>query len=173
MPNQPIILAAVDLDRRAVPVIAHAARLAGLCQGHLVVVHVVDYAGGYESDHPFPQRPGRVLDDMVRHARASLVGMASHLDLPNDWAEIRVETGPVVETLAKLAGVLKPRYCVVGQSRFGLLSANAGVAAALKDPSGCEVLAVPGLGEERHRGVLARMRHWMGGDLGAPTSHPR
>ena len=95
MPNQPIIVAAVDLDRRAVPVIAHAARLAALCQGHLALVHVVDYAGGYESDHPFPQRPGGVLDDMVRHARASLVGMVSHLELPNDWVEIRVETGPV------------------------------------------------------------------------------
>ena len=75
MPNQPIIVAAADLDRRAVPVIAHAARLAALCQGHLALVHVVDYAGGYESDHPFPQRPGGVLDDMVRHARASLVGI--------------------------------------------------------------------------------------------------
>jgi nucleotide-binding universal stress UspA family protein len=173
MLNQPIILAAVDLDRRAVPVIAHAARLAALCQGHLTLVHVVDYEGVYESDHPFPQRPGAVLDDMVRHARASLVGMVSHLELPTDWVEIRVETGPVVETLTHLAGALKPRYCVVGQSRFGLLSPTAGLAAALKTRSDCEVLAVPGTGEGVHHGMLARVMHRLAGDFGAPTGHPR
>jgi hypothetical protein len=173
MTSQPIIVAAVDLDRRAVPVIAHAARLAALCQGHMALVHVVDYPGGYESDHPYPQRPGGVLEDMVRHARASLVGMVSHLELPNDWAEIRVETGPVVETLAKLAGALKPRYCVVGQSRFGLLSPTAGLAAALKTRSDCEVLAVPGTEEGVHHGMLARVMHRLAGDFGAPTGHAR
>jgi nucleotide-binding universal stress UspA family protein len=173
MPTQPIILAAVDLDRRAPGIIAHAARLAALCQGHLALVHVVDYAGGYESDHPFPQRPGGVLDDMVRHARASLVGMVSHLELPNDWVEIRVETGPVCEILADLAGALKPRYCVTGQSRFGPLSPRAGLAAALKTRSDCEVLAVPGTEEGVRHGMLARMRHWVAGDLGTPTGHAR
>ena len=173
MPNQPIIIAAVDIDRRAVPVIAHAARLAALCQGHLALVHVVDYAGGYESDHPFPQRPGGVLDDMVRHARASLVGMVSHLELPTDWVEIRVETGPVCDTLADVAGALKPRYCVVGQARLGLLSVTAGLAAALQTRSDCEVLAVPATGEGVHHGMLARAMHWLEGDLRAPTGHAR
>jgi hypothetical protein len=173
MPNQPIIIAAVDLDRRAVPVIAHAARLAALCQGHLALVHVVDYAGGYESDHPYPQRPGGVLDEMVRHARASLVGMVSHLELPTDWVEIRVETGPVCDTLADVAGALKPRYCVVGQSRLGPLSPTAGLAAALKTRSDCEVLAVPATGEGVHHGMLARAMHWLEGDLRAPTGHAR
>jgi len=173
MPNQPIIIAAVDLDRRAVPVIAHAARLAALCQGLLTLVHVVDYAGGYEADHAFPQRPGRVLDDMVRHARASLVGMISHLDLPNDWAEIRVETGPVTDALANLAGALKPRYCVVGQARLGPLSPTADLATTLKAKSSCEVLVVPGAGERVSQGLIARVRHWMGGDLGVPTGHTR
>ena len=173
MPNQPIIVAAVDLDRRAIPVIAHAARLAALCQGHLALVHVVDYAGGYESDHPFPQRPVGVLDDMVRHARASLVGIVSHLELPTNWVEIRVETGPVCETLTRLAGALQPRYCVIGQSRFGPLSPTAGLATALKTRSNCEVLAVPGTGEGVHHGMLARVMHRLAGDLGAPTGHPR
>ncbi len=171
MPNKPIILAAVDINRRAVPVIAHAARLAVLCQGRLALVHVVDYAGGYESDLPFPQRPGRILADMVRYARASLVGIVSHLELPNEWVEIRVETGPVVETLAKLAGALKPRYCVVGQSRFGLLSPTTGLAAALSTRSGCEVLAVPGVEQGARHGMLARVMHRLAGDLGAQTGH--
>jgi hypothetical protein len=167
MTSQPIIIAAVDIDRRAVPVIAHAARLAALCQGHLALVHVVDYAGGYESDHPFAQRPGGVLVDMVRHARASLVGMVSHLELATDWVEIRVETGPVCETLADLASALKPRYCVVGQSRFGPLSAIAGLGTALKARSDCEVLAVPATRGGVHHGMLAR------GGLGAPMGHAR
>ncbi len=171
MPNEPIILAAVDLDRRALPVIAHAARLAALCQGHLALVHVVDYAGGYESDHPSPQRPGRVLEDMIRHARASLIGMVSHLELPTNPVEVRVEAGPVVETLGDLAGALKPRYCVVGQTRLGPLSSTAGLSAALKARANCEVLVVPGAGERTRGGLLARVRHWLGRDWGVPTGH--
>jgi hypothetical protein len=173
MPDQPIIIAAVDLDRRAVPVLAHAARLAALCQGHLVLVHVVDYVGGFESDLPFPERPGAVLDDMVRHARTSLVGMVSHLELDPKWVEVRVESGPVVETLGGLAGNLKPRYCVVRQSRLGQLSPIAGLSTALKARSDCEVLAVPGTPVGVGKAILARMRHWVGADLGAPTGHPR
>jgi nucleotide-binding universal stress UspA family protein len=173
MPDQPIIFAAVDLDRRAVPVLAHAARLAALCQGRLVLVHVVDFVGGFESDLPFPQSPGAVLDDMVRHARASLVGMVSHLDLDPAWVEIRVESGPVIETLAGLAGALKPRYCVIGQSGLGLLSPAAGLAGALKASGHCEILAVPGTGGGLGKEMLARVRRWVGADLGAPTGHPR
>ena len=45
--------------------------------------------------------------------------MVRHLELASNWMETRAETGPVVETLAGLAGVLKPRYCLVGQSRLG------------------------------------------------------
>jgi len=173
MPDQSIIIAAVDLDGRAVAVLAHAARLAAVCQGHLVLVHVVDYVGGFESDLPFPQRPGAVLDDMVRHARAGLVGMVSHLELDPKRVEVRVESGPVAETLAGLAGLLKPRYWVIGQSRLGLLSPTAGLAAVLKARSDCEVLAVPSTPVGVGKAILARMRHWVGADLGAPTGHPR
>jgi hypothetical protein len=99
--------------------------------------------------------------------------MVSHLDLPNDWAEILVETGPVVETLAKLAGALKPRYWVVGRSRCGVLSPTAGLAAAVETRSDCEVLAVPGTEEGVHHGMLARVMHRLAGDFGAPTGHAR
>lgn len=173
MPNHPIIVAAVDFDRRATAVIAHAAPLAALCQGHLMVVHVVDDAAEYESELPFPQRRSQVLDAMVRHARASLVGMVNHLDLPNDWVEIRVETGPVIATLTELAGVLKPRYCVVGQPRLGILSPTAGLAAALAGRSDCDLVAVPGAGGHKLDGMIARVGHWLGGDLGTPSGQAR
>jgi len=97
--------------------------------------------------------------------------MVSHLELPNEWVEIRVETGPVVETLARLAGSLKPRYCVVSQSRFGLLSPTAGLAAALKTGSDGEVLAVPAAEQGVRHGMLARVMHRLAGNLGAPTGH--
>jgi hypothetical protein len=174
MPTQPIILSAVDLDGHATDVIAQGARLAALCQGHLVVVHVVDYPGGYESDNPFPQRPGDVLDAMVRHARASLVGMVNHLDLPTEWVQIRVETGSVTQTLADIAGALQPRYCLVGPARLGPLSPSAGLAAAIKGRSDCELLAVPAKpGGDEDKGLLPRLRHWLARDLGTPAGHAR
>ena len=112
--SNPIILAAVDIDARATAVIAHAARLAALCQGRLVVVHVVDYTGGDEDDHGLPQPPGALLADMVRHARATLSGMVHHLELAKDWVEIQIPTGSVVETLADLAAAWHPNYVLIG-----------------------------------------------------------
>ncbi len=173
MPTRPSILAAVDLDRHAVPVIAQAARLAALCQGHLVVVHVVDDAGGYGPELHFTQRPGDIQSAMARHARASLVGMVSHLDLPNDWTEIRVETGPFTRTLADLVAALQPRYCLVGPAHLGPLSPSAGLAAAIAGRSDCELLTAGSRGAGEGLRPLARVRHWLGRDLGAPAGHAR
>lgn len=174
MPTQPLILAAVDLDRHATHVISQASRLAALCQGHLVLVHVIDDAGLFMPDQPFPQRPGDARDAMARHARASLVGMVSHLDLPSDWVEIRVEVGPLTQTLAGIASAIQPRYCLLGSARLGPLSPSAGLVAALGTRSDCELLTVP----MRHRaddaGIIPRMRHWLGGlPLDTPTRNVR
>jgi hypothetical protein len=140
--SDPLFIAAVDLDTRACGVIAHAAKIAALCQGRLMVVHVVDYPGGYEPDQPSSQPHGAVLRDMVRHARASLMGMILHLDLPTDWIEIQVQTGPTVETLAALAGAYHPRYVLIGRARWGILSCTADLDAALAAGNGGKVLAV-------------------------------
>jgi nucleotide-binding universal stress UspA family protein len=171
--SNPIILAAVDLDVRASAVIAHAARLAALCQGRLVVVHVVDYTGVYEDDHGFPQPPGAVLTDMVRHARASLLGMVYHLELATDWVEIQVPTGPVVDTLTDLAATRHPRYVLVGSTRWGSLSATAGLPDTLKARNGGELLVVPTVDGVAPQGLMARVRHWLRQDLAVPARSGR
>jgi hypothetical protein len=164
MPN-PIILAGVDLDARASGVIAHAARLAALCQGHLVIAHVVDDQTGDEDDHGCPPPPGAVLADMVRHARASLLGMVYHQDLPTDWAEIQVQTGPVRNTLVDLAVARHSRYVLIGSARWGLLSPTAGLADALKIRNAGQLLVVPGTDEAAPQGLMSRVRRWLGLDL--------
>ncbi|MFZ0789043.1 MAG: universal stress protein [Chromatiaceae bacterium] len=169
MQIKPTIIAAVDLDSRAPSVIAHGARLAALCGGRLVVVHVVDYPGGYEADHAVPQRPDQVLEDMTRHARASLVGRVACLDLPKISPEIRVETGPVVQSLARVAAELRPRYVLVGPRRLGPLSPTAGLAAATRDAGDCELLVVPDDGHRARSRLLVRAKHWLTG-RGALTS---
>ena len=169
MSTKPNILAAVDLDGHATTVIADAARLAALCQGHLVIVHVLDDAWQVQPDQPFAQRPDVVRDAMVRHARASLVGMVSHLDLPTDWIEIRVEAGPVTRALSEIAGALQPKYCLVGPARFGPFSPSAGLASALKEQSDCEVLRIAAKRAEDGGGIGAWVRQQLEGGLGAPT----
>jgi len=171
--SSPLFLAAVDLDTRACGVIAHAARLSALCQGRLMVVHVVDYPGGYEPDQPRAQPQGAVLQDMVRHARASLMGMILHLDLPTDWIEIQVRTGPRVRTLAELAGACHPRYVLIGRPRWGLLSGIAGLDAALQGCNGGPVLAVSGERGTLGDGLLDRLRHWSGRDRFVPAGPGR
>jgi hypothetical protein len=174
MPTQPSILAAVDLDRHATHVISQASRLAALCQGHLVVAHVVDDADLFMPDLPFPQRPGDAREAMARHARASLVGMVSHLDLPNDWVEIRVEVGPITQTLADVATAIQPRYCLLGPARLGPLSPTTGLVAAIGPRGDCEVLRVPTRPGSGGAGMLPRMRDWLGGlPLDSPPRNVR
>jgi hypothetical protein len=171
--SNPIILAAVDLDAHASGVIAHAARLAALCQGHLVVAHVVDDRAIDEDDHSFPQPPGAVLADMVRHARASVLGMVYHLDLPTDWVEVRVQTGPTADTLADIAAARHPRYVLIGSPRWGALSPTAGLALALKERNGGQLLVVPGTHKVLPRGLMAGVRNWLGRGQAVPTGPGR
>ena len=171
MPTKPTIVAAVDLDSRAVSVIAHGARRAELCGGALVVVHVVDYPAGYEADHAVPQRPDQVLEDMRRHARASLIGRVACLDLPKISPEIRVETGPVVQSLARVAAELQPRYVLVGPRRLGPLSPTGGLAAAIRDAGDCELLVVPVDGRRATSRLLGRAKRWLTGRGALSSAH--
>ena len=171
MRTQPLIIAAVDLDHCATTIIEQAAHLATLCQGQLTLVHIVDYPGGCEADHPVPVRPGQVLADMTRHARASLVGMIHHLDLPIDAVRVRVETGPLVDTLAGLVAEVQPRYLLIGPRRLGPLSPSAGFASAISPHSACEILVVPAGARPRRRELLSRIRHWFAGGEAIPRAH--
>lgn len=168
MPAQTTILAAVDLDRHARRVISQAARLALQCQGHLVVAHVVRETANHESDLPFPQRPGDLCQAMVRHARACLVGMVNHLDLPDTWVEIRVESGALIQSLAKIATELRPRYCLIAPARLGPLSPSAGLAAVIEGLSGCTLLRISGGEGDTGGGLPHRVRHWLAGVLQTP-----
>ncbi|MGE5153031.1 MAG: universal stress protein [Bdellovibrio bacteriovorus] len=171
MTTQPIILAAVDLDRRAAAVIEQAARLAALCQARLAVAHVVDDAAGYEADHTFPQRPGDLRESMTRYARAWLVGMINHLDLPNGWVEVLVETGPVTATLAALVVELQPRYCLMGPARLGPLSPSAGLAAAIGGRSRCELMTIQAKPGGEGVGLGRWLRQWITGHAGVTGRH--
>ncbi len=167
--TQPIILAAVDLDSRAVQVIERAARLTALCHGRLVVAHLVDHRIPMEADLPFSQPQDEVRTDMVRHARASLVGMVNSLDLPSNRSEVRVEPGPVVEGLAALVAQLGPRYCVIGRPRFRPLGATSGLAAALASRGDCELMEVPGTATRDTKHPTGRARRWLAANQGIPA----
>jgi K+-sensing histidine kinase KdpD len=173
MPTHPAIVAAVDLNSRASAIIRHGAKLAALCQGELLVVHIVDYQSGFESDHAPFQSPRQVVADMVRHARASLVGMVHHLELPTSHVGIRVESGPATDTLAELAAALHPRYLVVGQSRWGLLSPTQALTKAVAAQPGCELVIVPSTAEGSGRRLMGRVRDWVAGEPAAPSKPAR
>ncbi|CAK0746301.1 hypothetical protein CCP3SC1_150036 [Gammaproteobacteria bacterium] len=167
--SQPIILAAVDLDHRASTVITHANRLAALCQGHLMVVHIVDYDSVYEDDHGFPQPPGKIREDMIRHARMSLFGMIHHLNLSTNLIEIQVKTGPVVDTLIDLAATIHPRYVLIGASRFGILGSTTGLVTAFNAGSNGQLLVVPNTNTALSNwDITSRIRQWIGQNVVAP-----
>jgi len=167
--TQPVILAAVDLDSRAIQVIERAARLAALCHGRLVVAHLVDHRVPMEADLPFSQPQEEVRADMVRYARASLVGMLNSLDLPNTLSEVRIETGPVIEGIEALVSRLGPRYCVIGHPRLRPLGATVGLAAALHSRGDCELVEVPGNSTLDRRRPVGRARRWLAANLGVPA----
>lgn len=161
MQNRLIIVAAVDLDARAAGVIQHAAKLAALCQGDLLVAHVVDYSGGYEGDHVPLHRTQGVIGDMVDHARASLADLVLELDLPAPQIAIRVEPGPTVDTLVALVAAVQPRYLLLGHSRWGALSPTSGLAGILESRSSCEILVVPRPAPASRPGLVQRLQHWL------------
>ena len=164
----PVVLAAVDLDQRATAVIVRAADLAATCQGRLVLIHVVDYQGGYAPDQPFTQRPDQVLEQMARHSRYALLGMVMRLSLPSDWVEILVETGPLAPTLAQRAAALNARYLAVGRARLGPLSPTATLAPMLEARPGCELVVVPDAEDAAWRRMLADTRRWLSTWQSAP-----
>ena len=168
MSNRPCIIAAVDLDGRAPDVVEHAAKLAALSRADLIVVHVVDYQGGYESDHAPVQSPAQVRKAMIDHARASLVGLVHLLDLPVGHVEIIVEWGAVADTLLALAAALHPVYVLAGRSRWGMLGSLGGLEQVLESRTGCDLLVVPGSGAPAVGAMTTRLRSWLSGEPGLP-----
>jgi universal stress protein A len=146
MTDQSLIVAAVDLDAKAGGIARRAARLARHCGGRLQLVHIVDHRPGCESDQLPLVNAADVESQMQRYARAWLLGLACHLDLPE--ATITVLAGRPFDRLLDLARAARPSYVVVGRSRWSLLSPLAGLSDALATAGiECDVLAV-GHGDE-------------------------
>lgn len=169
MTNRPSIIAAVDLDGHTSDVVEHAAKVAALSRARLIIVHVVDYQGGFESDHAAVHTPAQLRKAMIDHARASLVGLVHLLDLPVGQVEIIVEPGAVADTLASLAAALHPVYVLVGRSRWGMLGGLAGLEKVLKSRAGCDLLVVPASGSTGSGLVTKRLRSWLAGSPALPS----
>lgn len=147
-PTLPTIVSAVDLDAQASGIIRYGAKLAAFSRGELLVVHVVDYQSDFASDLVLVQSSRQGVFDMMRHARASLIGLVHHLELPTSRVGIRVESGPTISTLVELVSTLHPRFFLVGQSRWGLLSTTQALTEAVAAQSGCELVIVPSTAQQ-------------------------
>jgi nucleotide-binding universal stress UspA family protein len=161
MTATPTIVAAVDLNPKAESVLQRAIKLAALCQAHLVVVHAVDYQPGMEDeDHVPAHTPEEVRASLVRAARAWLLGLVHHLDVPS--VEIVVEQGHPSEVIATLADQRGARYVVAGHPRWGALTP---IARLERDPRiravDCDVLSVGSPGQASGQPVRDRLAHWL------------
>jgi hypothetical protein len=117
MGDKAYVIAALDLNEEAVRVVRRAARLADWCHARLILVHVVEHHSGFETDHVPFLTPGQVRETMQREARAWLLGLACHLELPR--VEILVPSGRLGPVLADLALERRARCLVTGPSRWG------------------------------------------------------
>jgi nucleotide-binding universal stress UspA family protein len=153
MSHRPCLIAAVDLNNRAAGVLRRATKLAALCHADLLVAHVVDYRGVFESDHIPAHGPADVQASLVRQARAWLLGLLHHLDAAGPTVEIRVSAGQPLGEIADLAVERRARFIVMGRQAWGRhFGPLAGLA---QDPRvqalNCDVIAVEG----RDGGTLA------------------
>jgi hypothetical protein len=142
MSERPCLIAAVDLNDQAAAVLRRASKLAALCRADLVVAHVVDYHSGYESDHAPFHTPSEVRSSLIRCARAWLLGLLHHLDIPAlETVELVVIAGRPLDAIASLAAERSPQFIMTGRSAWGGFSPLAGLS---RDPrvraQGCDVL---------------------------------
>jgi len=162
MPESISLIAALDLNDQAAILIRRAGRLAAQCQARLVLAHVVDFHGGYESDHVPFLTPAQVQDQMVRHARVWLLGLVHHLEVPE--VEILVRAGAVVPVLADLALARNARYLVVGTGRWGPFGK---LASLVKDTrlsaAGCELISLEPASRPASRGPVHGAGAWWAG----------
>jgi nucleotide-binding universal stress UspA family protein len=153
MSQRPCLIAAVDLNNQAAGVLRRATKLAAMCHADLVVTHVVDYRGVFESDHVPVRSPAEVQGSLTRQARAWLLGLLHHLDAAGPGVEIRVSAGQPLGEIADLATERGARFIVMGRQAWGRrFGALAGLA---QDPRiqalNCDVITVEG----RDGGTLA------------------
>jgi nucleotide-binding universal stress UspA family protein len=119
MSRQDSIVAAVDLDARAEGIVHHAARLASLTRAHLILLHVVSPPdpGTIAGGEALSQHADRVGFASDRQARAWLMGMACHLELPR--FEILVCRGPLRPRILDVIREHHPRCLIAGPGLWG------------------------------------------------------
>lgn len=151
MPSYTKLIAAVDLNHRAEGIVRRAARLAALCHGRLILLHVVEFEAGYESDYVPLLSPDQVRGDMERQARAWLLGLVCHLNLTG--VEIVVRSGRLNDVVTELALERQARYILTGSSTWGFFSQLGGLARDRRLLAlGCDLVGMadewrPGRGE--------------------------
>ncbi len=151
MPSYTKLIAAVDLNHRAEGIVRRAARLAALCHGRLILLHVVEFEAGYESDYVPLLTPNQVRGDMERQARAWLLGLVCHLNLTG--VEIVVRSGRLNDVVTELALERQARYILTGSSKWGFFSQLGGLARDRRLLAlGCDLVGMadewrPGRGE--------------------------
>lgn len=139
-------MVAVDLDRKAPGLIRRAAKLARTAGLPLLVVHLVDFHTGFESDHAPFMSPEQIRQEMAQAAHGGLSRLVQSLGLPE--AEVLVTSGRLRQGLADLVLEHQARYLVTGTLRWGFLSALANLGSDWRlQEAGCELLH---LGKDEH-----------------------
>jgi len=155
MSHRPCLIAAVDLNDQAAGVLRRAVKLAALCHADLVVAHVVDYRGVFESDHIPVRGPAEVQASLMRYARAWLLGLLHHLDAAVDDLEIRVSAGQPLNEIADLAVERSARFVLMGRPTWGYFSPLAGLGQDQRVQTlGCDVISVEGVAGNKLGGAL-------------------
>jgi nucleotide-binding universal stress UspA family protein len=106
------ILAAVDLDAHTELVLQRAWRLARRFEAALLVLHVVDYHAGFESDHcaalTGPQLNAALAKAAEQHLQALLERIGAR------GVEVRAVVGEPKQVCRALAAAWRPDLAVVG-----------------------------------------------------------
>lgn len=113
MNTRPCLMVAVDIDRKAPGLIRRAAKLADTAGLRLLVVHLVDFHTGFESDHvPFTS-PAQLRSAMAQAAYGGLSRLVQSLGLME--AEVLVTSARLRQGLADLVLEHQARYLVTGR----------------------------------------------------------
>lgn len=118
--TNPCLMVAVDLDSSATGLIRRAARLARTTGLRLLIVHLVEYHSGFESDHAPFLSPAEMREAMAHTAHERLGHILKTLSLAE--AGILVRTGRLRENLAELVLEQRARYLITGPLKWGFLS---------------------------------------------------
>lgn len=134
------VLAALDLDERAAPLLARAQALARAFDARLSVVHVVEYVP-IESGDVLVATPVNLMQEISAQAGQKLQSLCAGAGLAADAASVR--HGPVAAEILACARDVGADLVVVGHPpRRGLLSLFSHTDEDVVAKAPCDVLAL-------------------------------